>query len=1404
MANDGWEDAPSADEWEEAPSAADLIPGAIPQTKPRKATDKEIALDSIFGVPEGVLGSAWNLVLSGVAVPPALIQAPFKSGNFEKEYNDIVQKHSYYPKTRLGERIVEKVVDPVVTQFLGPLGGMTFGGVSGRRRMPKAEPIAETPAPKNIRSVLDKVDQGWEDAPAQMELPLETSPQQIAEMQARQTGQRDLFAPVNEPMAQNVPQADMSPMNPVRPMDTTAQGALFDQPEQGRVANPYEAAAGDWRIDENGIPIKANLSMEAQQMQNPLQRNLWGDELEPTMSPVGMGLQGVDDMSTQMGRPLTEAIDAMPDLPWRSARDEGIDMLKGPVEASGALEGARMEANSPFNSQRGVINMDVFDPAFKVVKELANGLRLVMKGSAQGPAIWAVTPENKIVGQLSLAGDNWARKPISTDNLEASWVTTDPKKTSVSPDGDRLQPTTPSEYPGLATEMYKFAAEQGNDIVRSAAQTPEGKAMWDRFEAKGIATKGKIPWSQRGAIDLGNSTEPKPGNPISSATPDSPLVRAGAAALAAQNQRAAAAKIAGIGGYFDDIDTPEKVFAAINTFYEDGSPVYKDITGMQLARGKTVSPGINSLVINTDNPLLKYTRTKTRQVFQETDALARQYITDKKTGIASLLGKMTQVDKNRAIEALQEGDRRQKYVTRAQMEEAGYSPNSIEFVERIYEMDRVKLAEWNKARESVGMKPVEERPGHFPGIFRGDYKQLVMGKDNKIIGLIAVDSTYQLRKAQKKLLEQFPEAKFTSVDRKSLGGNGRRSDMFSGMNDVMELLGSQDPMMAQVKALVDESVKENADALFNANLHSLKKKGIVGNEGNKPWLDATENANSAIKAYLQYWEEGIISHKNLPVERELKALMSNPMLDGMTNAKDYVNSYVNNMTGRSLGTVGDALNKIIDAPFEALGLGPTVPREAVNQLNKRVSQHLMGWGNYLFSAIQFLQVPQMAIPEMMKVARGLGVPEAKITTALASLTRDIPQIVNEVYTGKSNLSPTMREAYHEAQRRGLMDFSEFQEVSRVTQSKGSRMYDKAVDWNRVMAEKSTRPGVFFMAVKLLEDSGLPMKDVFDVAYNATQRSMIDYSLQERPMMYQRLGVVGQLAGSLQTFKHGQLSQLAGFLKDAAKGKPAPLIAATLVMLSFAGIKGAPGYQEIDETVKLLSDKFFGNRRSISEIFLAGLPEWAKSGALSTATDINFQSRLSAANVLPDSLPEAVSPYLGPVGKVVEGATELATQRDPLAAKNLALALTPSGPAKGLMESAISTSPDNTPIDKRGELGNPRSEWDAKVRKFSGATTLAESLRNEKQYNQIMRHAAHKAAQTDLVNKAKRAYVQGRLTEEMQQKLMQKYVARNGDPQQFVNTLVEYAQTTPLNKQQRLQGIPSSSLSSIYRYQVFNE
>lgn len=84
-------------------------------------------------------------------------------------------------------------------------------------------------------------------------------------------------------------------------------------PDTNQVIAPqYGAMQGEGRFDENGIPIRADLSMEAANLENPLQRNLWGDELD---TPTGDG-----------GIPLTQALDSMP---AGAARNTAVQQLGG-------------------------------------------------------------------------------------------------------------------------------------------------------------------------------------------------------------------------------------------------------------------------------------------------------------------------------------------------------------------------------------------------------------------------------------------------------------------------------------------------------------------------------------------------------------------------------------------------------------------------------------------------------------------------------------------------------------------------------------------------------------------------------------------------------------------------------------------------------------------------------------------------------------------------------------------------------------------------------------------------------------------------------------------------------------------------------------------------------------------
>ena len=139
--------------------------------------------------------------------------------------------------------------------------------------------------------------------------------------------------------------------------------------------NPMDAMP-NMRIDENGMPIRADLSMEVQNMENPLQRNLWGDELS-----VRTGDGGI---------PLTQAMDqaAAKQAPWQ---DVIGDQFKGgaPMESSALNTAVEQANNQPARqlprgprSQQGSSQMitDIAYLAYTGVRKLSDFMRKQLDG----------------------------------------------------------------------------------------------------------------------------------------------------------------------------------------------------------------------------------------------------------------------------------------------------------------------------------------------------------------------------------------------------------------------------------------------------------------------------------------------------------------------------------------------------------------------------------------------------------------------------------------------------------------------------------------------------------------------------------------------------------------------------------------------------------------------------------------------------------------------------------------------------------------------------------------------------------------------------------------------------------------------------------------------------------------
>lgn len=1116
------------------------------------------------------------------------------------------------------------------------------------------------------------------------------------------------------------------------------------------------------------------------------QRQSYQQQLEAVKSQrLNQQLEGAEDGMLPFSTSVEE-------IAARRAGDEQMDMFAGneigantprtpdPVQKTRA---AKQQERLP-RSQRGAID----------IKEIADGFQAIMDG--------------KVVGYLK---DNLPRGVAEqiNENANVDIVKVDPSVKGT----------------GIGRALYEaFNEKHGGRIAPSGKTSPDAWKLWkrnypekvDKFvqdEADRIRFQGADP-----QLVLGNITDPTVRSRVASETAvpgkpyvphsqrggllfthKSPEVIQAKKDLEASRKHSAVSKILGTSKpYGVDINTPEKVLAA--------SEGIDDISALQLARFKTVTPGVRKASIQTNNPLLKFLRDQASGVFKKAEALTRKAITGKE-GLGSLYESLSPQELLDVSEAVKMGDRTTTFLTDDHMNRLGFNDKQKAFVKKYYETDALKLKVWNASLAEVGMPPVKERPGHFPGIFGGDYKSLVMDKDGHVVGYIGTDTKYGYNKAVKEIQAKFPGSTITPVQRSKMGGSGNRSDIFSGLNDLISLLGRDDPRMKEVQAFVNEVIKQNANGMFGQSNFALDKKGIFGNEGNKPWQkDAADASREMWKAYFRHFEEGMISHLNLPVEAQLRSLLDNPELN-MPRAKEYVNKYIQSMTGRSVGDFGMALNTLMDAPSKLVGLGPSITREAAQQFNKRMGQLTMGFGNIPFLAIQLLQPAQTVVPEVTKLSKNLGLSATQLSGATAKAFADAAALAKRAidpdYKPKDAFTAEMVQF---AEEHGMLNFSEFEDANLITQNKWARRADKAIDWNRQFGEKATRGPVFFQFARMLEQSGLPHEQVLGTAFNLTQDTMIDYSAAERPMMFKNLGVAGQLAGGLQTYAFNFLSQYSRWAKDAATGKDIrPFLAGNLALIAFAGLTGVPAYQEMDELVQMITNKFFDKPQSIADLTMKNLPEWLKTGVLSHALDLNMQSRLSAADALPDSPIEAISPYASKVGQMAGAGYDVAKHNDPLAWKNAAVAFSPTS-LKGILENYLQTDEEGYKLNARGERDFYRPPEAQKARAFA-TTTMTEAQAREGLWKDRKKSLSDMDKRKEIAESIRRGFVQGGpayLQSDEHRRNVADYLMRKGTPEQLTQLIVKAKLDAQMTGKQRAEGIPTNSLGSIYKYHYYNE
>lgn len=229
----------------------------------------------------------------------------------------------------------------------------------------------------------------------QQQLPLHSTPEQIAEMRARREGQGDLFNDGNSDLTPTP-----IPDRPVGPPVEGPQGELpfgpIDPDISGFKADQFGAHDAPGVLDENGMPIRPDLSMEAANLENPLQQNLWGDELGPALGQERSLTDSIDQMNAT-GRTAQGTFVPKSLLEKKLGYELPADKdLAEAVAAADKASGFR-----PPRGQRGGINL----------KEIAEGLAKLARFFVPEKATMVPRSEETILGK-TLGKDYSSHIPV--------------------------------------------------------------------------------------------------------------------------------------------------------------------------------------------------------------------------------------------------------------------------------------------------------------------------------------------------------------------------------------------------------------------------------------------------------------------------------------------------------------------------------------------------------------------------------------------------------------------------------------------------------------------------------------------------------------------------------------------------------------------------------------------------------------------------------------------------------------------------------------------------------------------------------------------------------------------------------------------------------------------------------
>lgn len=799
----------------------------------------------------------------------------------------------------------------------------------------------------------------------------------------------------------------------------------------------------------------------------------------------------------------------------------------------------------------------------------------------------------------------------------------------------------------------------------------------------------------------------------------------------------------------------------------DLSPDFFSRLGRQLVSGGKI------LGLGTQNTLIRYTAQGVDRVMREAQQFIEDKLLNKNYGLKTMWEKLSKDEQGHVWTELLQREGMQG-LSRQDMFDLGFNEKQVNAAESLRRALDKTYELLNTGRAAQGKGPITQRPGYIPSRFRGDFVVHVRDAEGKLVHIMGANTIWGARNL-KKWLESQPESanlKIGEAIHEPLHRFKDASDAQAGYQMMIDALTGEDPLVAALEQAYDRYLQKQSYDALGTKKHFLHKTEVKGAEGNKAWKDAYDNAQEGLRSIMNYIDHAAKwSFTQIELKNARTLLKDKEVQKAQPVAAAWAQSYVDQALGRST-KMARALDTVVDQLAEQTGWGQSLMVKGIRDTKYFMTAMYLGFLNAGFSLSQIVQVVQTQ-PALMMTFKGLGA-EGSILGAYARGNLDA---IKGMSVGADKMTVLGRQAWDYANEKGIVEPKILDDARALFAKDINKALEGIATWNMTQFEKIARTQAYLTWVHFLHESGLKMgKELYEAAGQMTDITMVDYRMHERPMLYKQLGIIGEAANALTTFKHNYYSQAwlqhqlnaPRMLPDGTKkGRnygPEATFYSTLLMLG--GLLSILGREDVDVVINMLN-KVSGARIPTTRELILRTPNVVAFGPASALSGLDVSSKFSAANVIPDDAITAAFPFAGTLADIGGAAAGFVKDPSITSAMRLSQQVSPTS-TRWLHEDYFKRG-DITLNPRTMEGQYRRTETDEAARKLA-LRTIPESREAHASRTNREQDQFYAQKRASVLDKAKDRAFEGKLMEvaELGRKYVQEY---EGTPQSFTSEVL---------------------------------